>query len=160
GEGDFSGPLQLAHKDELGLLATEINAMSDRLVEATRRVERETAARIATLDQLRHADRLMTVGMLASGIAHELGTPLNVVSARAQMIAGGECTDDEAKEYAGVIGSAADRMAKIIRQLLAFARRKSPQKAPRDLAQIAGETCELLRPLADKRQVRFELATS
>ena len=157
GRGDFSNPLALPQEDELGLLATEMNAMCDRLEEATERVEQETAARIATLDQLRHADRLKTVGMLASGIAHELGTPLNVVSARAQMIASGESSTEEAVDYARVIAGAAERMTKIIRQLLAFARRQPSQHAPRDLQRLAADTCELLRPLAAKNQVRIEL---
>lgn len=158
GEGDFGGPLALTQQDELGMLAVEVNAMSERLFEANRRAERETAARIATLEQLRHADRLMTVGMLASGIAHELGTPLNVVSARAKMMLAGDCSEAETRDYARVIAEAADRMAKIIRQLLAFARRKSPQKAPRDLGRIAAETCDLLRPLATRNKVELELA--
>ena len=42
---------------------------------------------MAALEQLRHADRLTTVGKLASGLAHELGTPLNVIAGRAQLIA-------------------------------------------------------------------------
>jgi len=66
GTGDLTGPLELRQRDELGELATEINNMCTRLAEAG--------------EQLRHADRLKTVGMLAAGIAHELGTPLNVVA--------------------------------------------------------------------------------
>ena len=73
GRGDFGGKVELRQKDELAELAEEMNAMCDRLLEARDRVAEETAARIATLEQLRHADRLMTVGKLASGIAHELG---------------------------------------------------------------------------------------
>ncbi len=87
GEGDFGGPLVLGERDELGMLAAEMNATCDRLNAAAVRVDRETAARIAALEQLRHVDRLTTVGRLASGVAHELGTPLNVVAARAKMIA-------------------------------------------------------------------------
>ena len=84
GEGNFGEPLHMTQRDEIAELAREMNAMCDRLVEAHERAERETRSRIAMLDQLRHADRLMTVGKLASGIAHELGTPLNVVEARAR----------------------------------------------------------------------------
>lgn len=160
GEGDFTQPLSLPDDDELGILATEVNAMCERLTDATRRVERETAARIATLEQLRHVDRLTTVGKLASGVAHELGTPLNVVSARAKMIASGETTPAETTEYARIIADAADRMAKIIRQLLAFARRKATEKAPRDLSRIAKDTIELLRPMATKSNVRFDLQSA
>ena len=47
------------------------------------------------MEQLRHADRLKTVGRMASGIAHELGTPLNVVSGRAGLIGSGKLTADE-----------------------------------------------------------------
>lgn len=157
GSGDFAGPLELAQKDEFGLLASEMNGMCDRLVEAHERIERETSARIATLEQLRHADRLMTVGKLASGIAHELGTPLNVVSARASMIAKGETTPAETTEYARIIADASNWMAKIIRELLAFARRKPAEKTQHDLRRLAKSTLDLLRPLAEKKNIRLEL---
>jgi signal transduction histidine kinase len=143
GRGDFTEPLALAQKDEFGALATELNAMTKQLV--------------STLEQLRHADRLMTVGQLASGIAHELGTPLNVISARATMLARGEASDSETKDYARVIVDAAERMTKIIRQLLQFARRKGPQKAPTDVAAPIREVLDLLRPLARKKSVELAM---
>jgi two-component system, NtrC family, sensor kinase len=157
GTGDFSTPLNLPQRDELGQLATEMNAMCEHLVDAHQRIERETAARIATLEQLRHADRLMTVGKLASGIAHELGTPLNVISARGEMIASEDSTLEEARDYGRVIVDASNRMAKIIRQLLAFARRKPAEKAPRDVHRLAADLLDLLRPLAEKKNVRLKL---
>jgi len=158
GEGDFSRPLELAQHDELGTLAVALNAMCGQLVDAKERVEQETAARMATLVQLRHADRLTTVGVLASEIAHELGTPLNVVLVRAQAIAAGDCAPDEAVGYANAIADAANRMTKIIRKVLAFARRQPTERGLQDLRRIAAETCELLRPLAKKNHVRLDVA--
>jgi signal transduction histidine kinase len=136
----------LKQKDEFGLLATELNAMSGQLV--------------STLEQLRHADRLTTVGQLASGVAHELGTPLNVVLARAGMIAAGDTTPEETKEYARVVVGATERMAKIIRQLLQFARRKGPQRAPTDMRGLVRDVLDLLAPLAAKRGVSVAAAGS
>ncbi len=157
GQGDFSGPLRLSQKDEMAELASEMNAMCERLVETNRRVTAETSARIAALEQLRHADRLMTVGKLASGIAHELGTPLNVVDARAEMIESGETTPGEAAEYARIIRTSCAQMTKIIRQLLEFARRREPNKQSHDLRSIAEQTIELLRPLVAKKQLGLVL---
>ncbi|AUX25615.1 histidine kinase [Sorangium cellulosum] len=156
GEGELGAPLLLPQRDELGEIAREINAMCERLAEAQARAAREAAARIAAMEQLRHADRLTTVGKLASGIAHELGTPLNVVGGRAKMIARG-LPQEEAAESARIIAEQADRMTRIIRQLLDFARRRSAQKAPVDLAQIARQTLQLLEPMARKRSVALRL---
>ncbi len=157
GEGDFNTPLELRQHDELGVLATEMNAMCERLVVATDRADAEAEARIATLEQLRHADRLTTVGKLASGIAHELGTPLNVVSGRARMIITGEAEGQEVVESAEVIVSASRRMTTIIRQLLDFARRRGPQKAEEDVHDVVRRALSLVGHLMEKRGVSLEL---
>ena len=157
GAGDLGGSLVLRQRDEIGELAAEMNRMCERLREANERVQRETAARIGAMEQLRHTDRLRTVGTLASGIAHELGTPLNVVSGRAKMIASGEATGAEAAESCRIIVDQVDRIAKIIRQLLDFARRRSPDRGPCQLEGLANQTLNLLRPMAHKRGVDLVL---
>ncbi len=161
GEGDFGTPLVLPVADELGLLAGEMNMMCARLDESQKHAAAETQARLATLEQLRHADRLGTVGKLASGIAHELGTPLNVVLGRASLIAqgvNGQLTPEEIASGARSIGDAATRMTKIIRQLLEFARPRGPRKMPQDLGSLATRTLALLAPLADKHRVELTLS--
>jgi signal transduction histidine kinase len=153
GAGDLTGPLRLRQRDEIGALAEEMNAMCDRLAEARATVAAETAARINALEQLRHADRLATVGKLASGLAHELGTPLNVVLARARMIERGESTGPQAADDARIIAEQTDRMTAIIRQLLDFARRRSVQREPTDLSALARRTLSLIEPIATKRGI-------
>jgi two-component system NtrC family sensor kinase len=157
GQGDFGKPLILPQRDELARLAGDLNAMCDQLVEANAAAAREAKARITMLEQLRHADRLMTIGKLASGVAHEIGTPLNVVEARAQMIAEGATSPAESIEYARVIVRGAERIARIIRQLLTFARRESAQKARCELSTLVRHTAEMLEPLASKRNVQLRI---
>ncbi len=151
--GDLSRPLALHQHDEIGELAREIDAMCERLTAARAQIAAETAARFSAIDQLRHADRLATVGKLASGVAHELGTPLNVASERARMIASGEVSGAAAADGARIIAEQTQRMTSIIRQLLAFARRHTPNKARHDLQRIARDTAALLLPLAERRGV-------
>jgi signal transduction histidine kinase len=153
GEGDLTSTLVLRQRDEMGLLANEMNSMSARLAAAHELADREAAGRLAALQQLRHADRLTTVGKLASGIAHELGTPLNVVDARAQMIARGESQGDDARQDAGIISEQTHRMARIIQQLLDFARPRRAQKAQHDLGAIVRTTADLLGHLATRRGI-------
>jgi two-component system NtrC family sensor kinase len=157
GSGDFSGRLDLHRHDELDMLAREMNQMSDRLSEAHERIASETVAKISAVEQLRHADRLTTVGKLASGIAHEMGTPLNVVSGRAKMIVTGEVEGQEAVENARIIVEQSGRITNIIRQLLDFARRRDPQKVLIDMRMSAAQTLSLLKPMAQKNGVNLSM---
>jgi signal transduction histidine kinase len=160
GAGDLSGPLHLGQRDEIGELATEINAMCERLAAAQAQSARETEARIRAIEQLRHVDRLRTVGQLASGVAHELGTPLQVVSGHAGMLRAGDLTRDEAVGSAEVIAEQAQRMTGIIRQLLDFSRRTGPALGDGDVAALAASTIEMLTPFADKHGVTLRLERS
>jgi signal transduction histidine kinase len=70
------------------------------------------------------------------------------------MIACGEIADAaEGADYARIIVAQADRMTAIVRQLLDFARRRSGEKQPLDLAALARQTAGLLEPLGAKRGV-------
>jgi signal transduction histidine kinase len=153
GEGDFTGRLDFPQRDEVGRLAAEIDAMCDRLADATARAAAESGARIAALEQLRHADRVKTVGQLASGVAHELGTPLTVVVGRARMIAAGELDARVVEECTHSIVEQCERMTGIIRQLLDFSRRRQPKPGASDAVRIARRVLDLVAPLADERGI-------
>jgi signal transduction histidine kinase len=160
GKGDLSGPVVIRGSDELSKLADEMNRMCEKLDESQRRVRDETERRIAALEQLRHTDRLKTVGTLASGIAHEIGTPLNVISGRANLIVSGERADSKAARNAGIIKTQADRITNIIQQLLDFSRLRQPKRGRVDLEQVALRTIEMLDLLARKRGVEVSLLES
>lgn len=121
-------------------------------------LRRETSAHMATVEQLRHRDRLAMVGQVASGIAHEIGTPLHVITARARFITEPDATLEEARRHASAIIEQSDRVATTIRQLLDFARRRGPQRDVVSLVDLTRRTLDLLRPLAMKRQVELTLA--
>jgi signal transduction histidine kinase len=159
GRGDLSGDLHLPQHDEISELAEEMNAMCARLSAAQERATAEAEARVRALEQLRHADRLMTVGKLAAGLAHELGTPLNVITGRSQIICDARPADGELiPSSARVIADQAGRMADILRQLLDFARRRPAQKAPTKLRGLVQQSVELLQAMARKRGVSLEMA--
>jgi signal transduction histidine kinase len=153
GAGDLTGPLVLAQRDELGELALEMNRMCDRL-------SAEEQTRTTMEAQLRHAERLTTVGKLASGLAHELGTPLNVVAGRARLVASGDVEGEDAKSSARVVLDQTERMTKLIRQLLDFARPRPPQKSLQALLPIAERASTLLAPMAKAAGVELRVLPS
>jgi signal transduction histidine kinase len=154
GGGDLRARSLPRQRDELGDLARELNRMLDRLEAAAGEVDLSTRQRFAALEQLRHADRLTTVGRIASSVAHEMGTPLNVVAGRARLIVEDE---REAAEHARIIIDQTQRLTKIIRQLLDSARRRPPQKEQCNLTQLAGDVLPALGTLASKKRLDIRL---
>ncbi|MBI2377675.1 MAG: HAMP domain-containing protein [Deltaproteobacteria bacterium] len=157
GSGDFEARIDLRQHDEIGQPASEMNSMSRRLAASRDHLEVEARARIQAVEQLRHADRLMTVGKLAAGIAHEMGTPLNVITGYAELIGQDFPPGSAGHEGARVIRQQADRLAGIIRQLLDFARQRSPRRTAVDVRTVVRRTVALLRPMAEKQGISVEL---
>jgi two-component system NtrC family sensor kinase len=156
GAGDLSNPVHLVRRDELAELGLALNLMCNQLAAARERLRGETEARIAALEQLRHADRLKTVGRLASGMAHELGTPMNVVLARAELIAL-ESPPESTMGSLKVIKNQIQTMSAMIRQLLDFGRRGRAHKQTLDLTELCEQTAQLLDPVARRENVTIEL---
>jgi signal transduction histidine kinase len=144
GNGHYVPPTVPAGRDELGTLATELTVLGERLAERER---------------MRHDDRLRTVGQLASGVAHELGTPLSVVSVRARLIASGEATGAEAIANANAILEQSERMTRLVRQLLDYSRRSAGVPTTVDLRHAALQAVEMLEPLAKARGVTLIAAS-
>jgi len=153
GEGDLSYRIVTRRRDEIAVVAQEMNRMCDRLRELQESERAQAHAKTQALAQLRHADRLATVGRLAAGLAHELGTPLNVVHARARQLTAGDHAAGEVHEKARIIVEQVDRMTKLIRQLLDFARKREVKPVETDLGPLVRSAVALLEPVARKRSV-------
>jgi len=121
-------------------------------------VARERLERQSAIEQLRHAERLNVVGKLAAGVAHELGTPLNVIATTAELVDADHGRSDMVHASCRVIIDQSERMATIIRQLLDFGRRGGSDRSTIDLGALVQSTVALLRPLARKRRVELSLA--
>jgi signal transduction histidine kinase len=157
GTGDFTTALDVGGRDELGKLAGTIEQMRGQLAAAKQADEELTRERIESLEKLRHTERLATLGKLSAGMAHELGTPLNVISGRAKLIASEELSQQEATHSAKIIGEQAERMTHIMRQLLDYARRGEIRKQRVQVAELLTNVVEMLQPITNKQRIEIEL---
>ncbi len=155
GGGDFSERVSLTKKSglEFSMLGGALNEMAGKLEDTQAAREYEEQRRRQTEAQLRHAERLTTVGKLASGVAHEMGTPLNVIMGHADMIRRHQVAGSEAIDSAETIAANARRITRIIEQLLGFARRSGPERSETDLSELSRDTLLLLDSFAKKRGV-------
>lgn len=156
GEGDFNVIESTKRQDELGELARALRAMSLDLLAERNRASAETEARIQALQQLRHAERLSTLGQLASVLAHEIGTPLNVIAGHGKLVAGGKLADGAVRESAMAIGVQCERITSIVRRILDYARRTPPRRLRIDAGDVLGQTRAMLRSLADQKSVDLQ----
>lgn len=155
--GDFRSLVPLAHHDEIGALVDQFNAMVDTLAEARQRIDQETEARLRLERGLQDIDKMVTIGQLSAGLAHEIGSPLQVLSARASALAT-RSADPETRRQAEILVEQTERITRIVDQLLSFGRRRPPVIAPRDLARPVRTVLELLDGEARRRGVALELA--
>ncbi|MCX6608777.1 MAG: ATP-binding protein [Acidobacteria bacterium] len=104
--------------------------------------------------RLVQADKLSSIGLLAAGVAHEVNTPLAVISTYAQMLAK-QVNGDEAKSrMLEKIAKQTFRASEIVNSLLNFSRTGSTEFEDVDLNRVLRETLSLIEPQLQKSQVR------
>ena len=104
---------------------------------------RDSLARLReTQAQLVQAAKLGALGQLVSGVAHELNNPLSVIIGYGQLLLGRELPPPLRRPVELMV-SQGDRMAKIVRNLLFFARQRPPERAPVDVRDVLEQTLAL-----------------
>jgi two-component system, NtrC family, sensor kinase len=108
--------------------------------------ELEVASVQSKLDErLVRADKLATMGALATGIAHEVSTPLGVIVGRAEQVLSKLNGDERSKRAVEAIVQQAERISDIIRGFLALARGDSPRMARVDPATLGKVALDLVQ---------------
>ena len=120
GRGRWEQRIDSKGRDEVAALAKEFNSMSEELNRSYSRFLQEQQEKLKLERELRHSERLASVGQLAAGLAHEIGTPLNVIGGRAEYLLRRARSHEELTENLNIIRSQSDRITAIVRQLLEF----------------------------------------
>lgn len=155
--GDYTGAILRERNDEVGLLADRFNEMTQSLREARNEILAGVDAKLQLEQRLRHSDKLATIGQLAANIAHEVGTPLNVIGGRARVMSRRAEDPTAVQKNADIIATQAERITKIIQQLLDYARRKAPARSDVDLRKVCLSTLDFLEVQLTTRHVAAQL---
>ncbi len=106
-------------------------------------------------EQLRRTERLAELGTLASGMAHEIGTPMNVIQGRAEYLLQ-RTTEEPIKKGLATIIAQVERITKIMNQLLTFARRRPIERKPMDWKKTIADCLDIVQERLKQHRVEVE----
>jgi two-component system, NtrC family, sensor kinase len=142
-KGRLDHRLKIESGDEIELVSKQFNSMASKLEESHQTLERKVEERTRELKESQeamvHQEKMVGIGQLAAGIAHELNTPLGTIIGYAQML-----REDLAQQPAAsasltdvdeIIGQAG-RCRDLVKNLLNFSRRSSTEKVNADINDI------------------------
>ncbi|MDT7543381.1 MAG: two-component system, NtrC family, sensor kinase [Acidobacteriota bacterium] len=130
--GHYGATVEVESNDEVGLLAASFNEMSRKMADDIERLR-------AMSDQLLRTEKLAAAGTLAAGVAHEVNNPLASISSLVQILQARvpEDADDkqfaETREMLRLISQQIARITQVLRDMMDFARQRTPTRAPLDI---------------------------
>jgi len=157
--GEYQLNVPRRAEDEIGEAITEFNALVADLRDTRTRLSAEEEARREIEEGLLRVDKLITVGQLAAGLAHEIGSPLQILNGRARALLQTAESPQEVRRHADILVAQTERVARIVEQLLRFSRRVSPQMSPCALVSVVESVVELVEYSARRKGIRVELTS-
>ena len=118
---------------------------------------RDVSERKGLQAQLRKTERIAELGTLASGMAHEIGTPMNVILGRAEYLMD-RVKEEPIKKGLQTIVTQVERITKVMNQLLSFARRKAPERRALDLKAVVENSVEIFQERLARHRIQVETA--
>jgi signal transduction histidine kinase len=151
--------LQLAHaltekwhlnrrvQSQLNDLDALVRQRTSELEIANAHLKQEIATQMELESQLRHSQKMEAVGQLAAGIAHDFNNILTIIHGNASLLKNQFAPDPSGAESLNDIIVAAERAARLVRQLLAFSRKQVLKPEVLDLGQVVANMGEMLKRL-------------
>jgi signal transduction histidine kinase len=143
-KGDLSHTLPMDRTDEIGHIAFRFNEMTAQLRAAQEEIRQNGQARLQLEQRLGQSEKLATIGQLSAEIAHEVGTPLNVIGGRARELSKKARDASQVEKNSRIIAEQAERITKIIQQLLNLARAPVRRRARVDVGALIQDTLVFL----------------
>ncbi len=137
-------PLPVTGNDELASVRQEFNRMTAELFSAYRRLDEETLQRRQLQRALQNADKMITIGQLSAGLAHEIGSPLQIINGRARALAGEGDDLREVRRIAAILVDQTDRITRIVQRLLEFSPRCTSEPVWCDVVRAIAEVIDML----------------
>lgn len=154
--GNLRTSVPVDRKDELGNVAGEFNMMLEELSAVRGRLAQEEESRRVLEAEVRRLDKLVTVGQLAAGVAHEIGSPLQILNGRARALAARGDVAADVRRNAEILVEQSDRITRIVQQMLDVARRRPARLEAVDARATAQTILELVALDARRKEVRME----
>jgi two-component system NtrC family sensor kinase len=141
------GPFLSEERSLIDAIAREISIIVEQ--------KQDEDEKLKLQEQLRHADRLATIGQLGAGLAHELNEPLANILGFAQLIAKDEGLTEQTRQDIKKIISAALHTREVIGRLLVFARETTPEKTQVNLNSLVEDGLHFLRSRCTKAGIEL-----
>ncbi len=131
--------LPVNRRDEIGAVARSVSEMMERL----RKLHRE---HLGLLERFREVDRMASVGIVASGLAHDINNPLSGLLVSLERLARDPGNREKAQAYLPSMMEAARHIREVLQNLLTYVRRQRYAEEPVSLAEVFGKARLLVEP--------------
>ncbi len=108
-------------------------------------------------EKVRRSEKLVAIGKLAAGVAHEIRNPLSSIRGFAQFLRYALKDRPQDREYAETMVTEVDRIDTVVTDLLTFARPMMAERAPTDLNELVSHTVRLAQEDARSREVTIKV---
>jgi len=156
--GDLSIAPTARTADEVGDTQREFELLVADLEAARVRADQELEARQRMEHSLQQVDKLITMGQLSAVMAHEIGSPMQVLHGRARALLKHAEDPPSTRRTAKLLVEQIDRIARIVSQMLSITRRRAPVKTHIDAAASIRSVVALLELEARGRSIELRLS--